>query len=83
MKLREDVLVALLEKLDALDEAGDTDAARLRAHLLDDVLESLTPSQRVLLDRWHSYVCQKCGATMRTDTRTTKRARGARLRSGQ
>jgi hypothetical protein len=66
MTLRDSTIVEILDELDRLDEAGDHNAALLRARVLDDVLATLTPPQRLLLDRWHSYVCEKCGHTMVT-----------------
>ena len=63
MAVRETTLLALLTMLDD-EETGDR---RLRARLMDDVLATMTPMQRELMKRWHSYICPKCGGVMVTN----------------
>jgi rubrerythrin len=66
MEIRDEVLlevVAVLEEADKKNK-NSAGAATALSHLFDDVYKSMSPMQVALLQRWHNYVCKKCGHTM-------------------
>lgn len=64
MNLSDATVMAILDEIDRLEEAGDKQIGSLRSRIFDEVLATMTPPQRQLLERWHSYICEKCGHTM-------------------